>query len=88
MANESQALLKNSMCIQDIVLFFVFCCGGGGGGFFCLFCYFLGVFCFVLFCFLLFRATPAPYGGSQAQGQIGGTAASLHHSHARPEPHL
>ena len=25
-------------------------------------------FCFVLFCFLLFRAVPAAYGGSQARG--------------------
>ena len=30
--------------------------------------------------FFLFRATLAAYGGSQAMGQIGATAASLHHS--------
>ena len=41
--------------------------------FFCLF-----VFVFVL----LFRATPAAYGGSQARGQNGVTAASLYHSHS------
>ena len=43
---------------------------------------------FLVFC--LFRATPAAYGGSQARGPIGATAASLHHSHshAGSEPHL
>ena len=46
----------------------------------------LPFFGFVLFCFLLFRATPMAYGGSQARGP----AASLHHSHsnAGSEPHL
>ena len=39
-------------------------------------------FCFVLFCFCLFRATPMAYGGSQARGQIRVVAASLHHSHS------
>ena len=35
-------------------------------------------------------AAPTAYGGSQARGQIGATAASLHHSHsnARSEPRL
>ena len=28
-----------------------------------------------------FRATPEAYGSSQARGQIGATAAGLHHSH-------
>ena len=32
--------------------------------------------------FLLFRATPAAYGGSQARGQIGAAVASLYHSHS------
>ena len=32
------------------------------------------------FCFCLFRAAPMAYGGSQAGGQIGATAAGLHHS--------
>ena len=43
-----------------------------------------------LFYFLIFRATPAAYGGSQGRGLIGVVAASLHqsHSHARSEPHL
>ena len=37
---------------------------------------------FILFYFLLFRATAVAYGNSQASGQIGAaTAASLHHSH-------
>ena len=47
---------------------------------------------FVLFCFVfpLFRATLTACGGSQARGQIGAVAASLHHSHsnAGSEPHL
>ena len=29
---------------------------------------------------LLFRSTPAAYGGSQARGQIGAATANLHHS--------
>ena len=39
-------------------------------------------FCFVLFCFCLFRAVPAAYGGSQARSQIGAAAAGLHRSHS------
>ena len=31
--------------------------------------------------FLLFRNAPTAYGGSQARGPIGATAADLHHSH-------
>ena len=31
---------------------------------------------------MLFRATPVAYGGSQAMGPIGATAASLHHTHS------
>ena len=44
----------------------------------------------LFFFFCLFRATSAAYGGSQARGIIGATAAGLHHSHsnARSEPHL
>ena len=49
-------------------------------------------FSFNLFFFflLLFRAAPEVYGGSQARGQIGATAAGLHHSHsnARSKPSL
>ena len=43
---------------------------------------------FSFFIFLLFRAAPTVYRGSQARGLIGATAASLHHSHshARSEP--
>ena len=43
---------------------------------------------FFLFC--PFRATPEAYGGSQARGGVGATAAGLHHSHsdARSELHL
>ena len=35
---------------------------------------------FLSFC--LFRAAPAVYGGSQARGPVGATAAGLHHSHS------
>ena len=35
---------------------------------------------FSFFLSLLFRATPEAYGGSQARGRSGTTAASLHHS--------
>jgi len=47
-------------------------------------------FFFFLFLFGLFRAAPAPYGGSQARGLIGAAAAGLHcsHSNAGSEPHL
>ena len=42
--------------------------------------------------FLLFRATPRAYGGSQAKDLIGATAANLRHSHshshARSKLHL
>ena len=33
-------------------------------------------------CFLLSRATPSAYGGSQARGPIGAEAAGLHHSYS------
>ena len=41
-------------------------------------------------CCCLFRATPIPYGGSQARGPIRAIAAGLHHSHSNvgSEPHL
>ena len=32
--------------------------------------------------FLLFRAAPAAYGGSQAKGPVGATTAGLRHSHS------
>ena len=40
------------------------------------------------FFFLLFRASPMPYGSSQAGGQIGAAAVSLYpsHSHVDPQP--
>ena len=42
------------------------------------------------FTFFFFSATSVAYGSSQARGQIGATAASLHHSrsNARSQPHL
>ena len=51
---------------------------------------------FVCLFVLLFRAAPMAYGSSQPRGQIGGTVASLHHSHShvgsqlhlRPTPQL
>ena len=50
------------------------------------------VFCFLFFLglFAFSRATPMAYGGSQARGPIGATAAGLHqnHSNAGSEPHL
>ena len=39
-------------------------------------------FIFISFYFLLFRAAPAAYGGSQARGPVGATAAGLCHSHS------
>ena len=33
-----------------------------------------------IYLFLLFRATPSAYGGSQARGRIGAVANGLHHS--------
>ena len=46
------------------------------------------MYLFIYFC--LFRAVPAAYGGSQASGGIGATAAGLHHSHSHvgSKPHL
>ena len=41
----------------------------------------VSVFYFYFICLLLFRATPAAHGGSQARICIGAVAASLHHSH-------
>ena len=40
------------------------------------------LFFFFFFCFGLFRAVPAAYGGSQARDLIGAVAAGLHHSHS------
>ena len=56
----------------------------GGSVFFVCFLVFLS------FVFCLFRATLSAYGGSQARGLIGATAASLHQSHSntRAESHL
>ena len=46
------------------------------------------IYLFIYFCFV--GATLRAYGGSQARGQIGATAANLYHSHsnARSEPRL
>ena len=41
-----------------------------------------------LFNYLFFRAPPVAYGGSQARGQIGATAAGLRHSHSNAEHEL
>ena len=40
--------------------------------------------------FFLFKAAPVAYGSSQARGQIGTTAAGLHHSYSNSgsEPQL
>ena len=47
-------------------------------------------FFFFFFFFGLFRAAFMAYGGSQARGPMGATAAGLHHSHSNvgSEPHL
>ena len=42
----------------------------------------------ILIVFLLFRVAPVAYGGSQARGPIGATAASLSHSNTESKPHL
>ena len=46
------------------------------------------IYLFIYFCFS--RAAPTAYGGSQARGPVGATAAGLRHSHskARSEPRL
>ena len=36
----------------------------------------------------LFRAAPSAHGSSQARGRTGATAAGLHHSNGKSEPHL
>ena len=44
-------------------------------------CFFLRPLSFFFF-FFLFRAVPEAYGGSQARGRMGVTAAGLHHRHS------
>ena len=44
--------------------------------------------CFFFLVFCCFRAPPAAYGGSQARGLIGATAAGRHPSNTRSEPRL
>ena len=59
-------------------------------------CSFQKIIIIITIIILLFRATPAAYGSSQARGLIGVAAASLHHSHShtrsetslRPTPQL
>ena len=48
------------------------------------------IMCVCIYRESLFRATPTPYGGSQARGRIRAAAAGLHHSHShtRSEPCL
>ena len=50
----------------------------------------LSDFYFILFYFLLFRATHVADGSSQARGRSGATAAGLHHGHsnAKSKPGL
>ena len=45
-------------------------------------------FFFFFFFYFLFRVAPMACGGTQARSLIRATAACLHHSHARSEPHL
>ena len=42
-------------------------------------------FIFLMYLFLLFRATPVAHGGSQDRGQIQAAAAGLHHRTATPD---
>ena len=53
---------------------------------------FVTLFIFILYVFiylfLLFRASPEAYGGSQARGQIGAVAAGLHRSHSNARSEL
>ena len=51
---------------------------------------FMSTYIFKNFTFLLifFRTTPTAYGISQARGQIGAAAASLHHSHSNTKSEL
>ena len=44
---------------------------------------FLILFIYLFIYLLLFRVASVAYGGSQARGRFGATAASLHHSHSR-----
>ena len=56
----------------------------------------MGFFVFSFLAFVFFRAAPAAYGGSEARGLMGVTAAGLHHSYSnarselrlRPTPQL
>ena len=41
---------------------------------------------YFFFFIFLFRAVPLAYGGSQARGRIGATAAGLRHSHSNSDP--
>ena len=53
------------------------------------YCWVLILFIYLVY-FCLFTAALAAYGGPQARGRIGATAAGRHHSHssARSELHL
>ena len=46
------------------------------------------IYLFIYLFILLFSTLLVAYGGSQARGQIGATAASLHHSNAGFKPRL
>ena len=48
----------------------------------------LHIHVYVCVCFLLFRAAPTEYGGSQARSLIGAVAAGLHHSHSNARSEL
>ena len=54
-------------------------CGSAGSSTHCATRELLHILCLFV---CLFRAMPVAYGGSQARGQIGAVAASLHHSHS------
>ena len=71
--------LRNLKKKKKTLLFFIMKC------LLYLCCFYLKVYFIYLFIYLfifLFRTTAVGYGRSQARGQIGAVAASLHHSHS------
>ena len=70
--------------------------GGGAVNYYLLFNYYYYLIIHYFFTYLLFKAAPTAYGGSQARGPIGAAAAGLHHNHSnagsepplRPTPQL
>ena len=64
--------------MRSLLLFQCMCCWSQHKSAF----FFFFLFFNWLFDFAFFRATPTAYGGSQARGPFGATAAGLYHSHS------